>query len=181
MTTTLEAIYENGIFKPVTSVPPTLREFERVRIIIETDFDEDLVDEIAQWEEASDQDVLRFEQALEGKSWMARGDVLLINLPAGDGREQSGRRPAIAVQTDISGEPMLMIAPITSNLNAQRFAFSVKIEPSEGNGLTETSIVMIFQMRAIDKSRIIKKIGKLSDDDLAQADAEIWKMLTPLE
>ncbi len=90
---------------------------------------------------------------------MARGDVLLINLPVSDGREQSGRRPAVAIQTDVSGEPMLMIAPITSNLNALRFAYSVKIEPSEENGLTQTSIVMIFQMRAIDKSRIIKKIG----------------------
>lgn len=88
---------------------------------------------------------------------MARGDVLLVSLPAGDAREQSGRRPAVAVQTDVSGEPMLIIAPITSNLNAMRFAFSVKIEPSKENGLTQTSIVMIFQMRAIDKNRIIKK------------------------
>ena len=68
MTTTLEAIYENGIFKPVTSVPPTLREFERVKIIIETDFDEDLKDEIAQWEAAGDEDFLKFEQSLEEKS-----------------------------------------------------------------------------------------------------------------
>jgi mRNA interferase MazF len=110
---------------------------------------------------------------------MARGDILLINLPFSDGREQSGRRPAVAVQTDVSGEPMLMIAPITSNLNALRFAYSVKIEPSEENGLTEVSIVMIFQMRAIDKSRIIKKIGTLSDTNLAEVDAEIWKMLKP--
>ena len=69
---------------------------------------------------------------------MARGDILLINLPVSDGREQSGRRPAVAVQTDVSGEPMLMIAPITSNLNASRFNFSVKIEPSPENGLTQT-------------------------------------------
>ena len=110
---------------------------------------------------------------------MARGDVLLINLPVSDGREQSGRRPAVAVQTDVSGEPMLMIAPITSNLNALRFAYSVKIEPSEENGLTQISIVMIFQMRAVDKSRIIKKIGTLSDNDLTEVDAEIWKMLKP--
>lgn len=110
---------------------------------------------------------------------MARGDILLINLPVRDGREQSGRRPAVAVQTDVLGEPMLMIAPITSNLNALRFAYSIKIEPSEENGLTQTSIVMIFQMRAIDKSRIIKKIGTLSDMDLAEVDAEIWKMLKP--
>jgi len=37
--TTLEAIYENGIFKPISSVPPPLKEHERVRIIIEGDAD----------------------------------------------------------------------------------------------------------------------------------------------
>ncbi len=108
---------------------------------------------------------------------MARGDVLLINLPSSDGREQSGRRPAVAVQTDVAGEPMLMIAPITSNLNASRFKFVVKIEPSNENGLTQTSIVMVFQMRGIDKSRIVKTIGKLSVEHLADIDSKIRRML----
>ncbi len=108
---------------------------------------------------------------------MARGDVLLVSLPTSAGREQSGRRPAVAVQTDLAGEPMLMVAPVTSNLNASRFAFSVEVKPTNENGLTQTSIVMIFQMRAIDKNRIIKKIGKLSSEDLEKIDAEIWKML----
>ncbi len=62
--TTLEAIYENGIFKPVSSVPNTLKEHERVRIIIETATDEDLQTEINQWEAASDEDLLKFEDAL---------------------------------------------------------------------------------------------------------------------
>ena len=110
---------------------------------------------------------------------MARGYVLLINLSSSDKREQSGRRPVVAVQTDVAGEPMLIIAPITSNLNALRFDFAVEIEPSNENGLTQTSIVMIFQMRAIDKSRIVKLIGKLSDEDIKKIDAEIWRMLKP--
>ncbi len=62
--TTVEAIYENGIFKPISSVPQTLKEHERVRIIIETDTDEDLQAEINQWEAASDEDLLKFEDAL---------------------------------------------------------------------------------------------------------------------
>ena len=74
---------------------------------------------------------------------------------------------------------MLIVAPITSSLNASRFAFTVQIEPSAKNGLTQTSIVMIFQMRAIDKTRIVKNIGKISDVDLAKVDKEIWKMLKP--
>ena len=61
---------------------------------------------------------------------MARGDVVVIDLPVSELREQSGRRPAVAVQTDLAGEPMLVVAPITSNLAALRFAFSVLVEPS---------------------------------------------------
>ena len=106
---------------------------------------------------------------------------MLITLLISDGREQSGKRPAIAVQTDIDGEPMLMIAPITSNLSAERYAFSVRVEPATENGLTQTSIVMIFQMRAIDKRRIVKKIGVLSDEDIKKIDSEIWQMLKPFE
>ena len=110
---------------------------------------------------------------------MARGDVLLVNLPPSRRREQSGRRAVVAVQTDIAGEPMLMIAPITSNLGALRFAFSVRVEPSPDNGLTSPSVVMIFQMRAVDKSRIIRKLGQLSPADMERIDAEIWRMLKP--
>jgi mRNA interferase MazF len=110
---------------------------------------------------------------------MARGDVLLVSLPGSDRREQSGRRPAVAVQTDVAGEPMLMIAPVTSNVGALRFAFSVRVEPSPDNGLTTSSVVMVFQMRAIDKTRIIRRIGRLSEADMARVDAEIWRMLKP--
>ena len=110
---------------------------------------------------------------------MARGDVLLVSLPATDRREHSGRRPAVAVQADVAGEPMLMITPITSNLGALRFAFSVRVEPSAENGLTTPSVIMVFQMRAIDQARIIRRIGRMSPADMARIDAEIWRMLRP--
>ena len=110
---------------------------------------------------------------------MARGDVLLVSLPDSDRREQSGRRPVLAVQTDVAGEPMLMIAPITSNLAALRYSFAVRVEPTKENGLKLPSVIMIFQMRAIDKTRIIQKLGKLSDEAMKRVDAEIWRMLKP--
>ena len=110
---------------------------------------------------------------------MARGDVLLVSLPPSDRREQSGRRPAVAVQTDQAGEPMLIVAPVTSNLAALRFSFTVSVEPSPENGLTLPSIIMVFQMRAIDKARIIRRIGRVSNEDMERIDAEIWRMLKP--
>ncbi len=66
--TTVEAIYENGIFKPISGVPKFLKEHERVKIIIESEFDEHLESELAQWEAASDEDFEKFEESLEGKS-----------------------------------------------------------------------------------------------------------------
>lgn len=72
-----------------------------------------------------------------------------------------------------------MVAPVTSNLAALRFTFSVRVEPSSMNGLTTPSVVTVFQMRAIDKARIIRKIGELASEDLARIDIEIRTMLFP--
>jgi mRNA interferase MazF len=110
---------------------------------------------------------------------MAYGDVLLVSLPMSDGREQSGRRPAIAIQADLANEPMLMVAPVTSNLTALRFTFTIRVDPSDENGLTLPSVVMVFQMRAIDKTRIVRKLGTLSQSDMTRIDAAIWQMLKP--
>ena len=112
---------------------------------------------------------------------MARGDILLVGLPESDKREEKGNRPAIAVQTDIATSPMLMIVPVTSSLGALRFPFTVRIEPSEQNGLTLPSVAMVFQLRAIDRKRIIQKIGELELQYLTQVDAEIWQMLKQKE
>jgi mRNA interferase MazF len=110
---------------------------------------------------------------------MSRGDVLLVRLPDSDQREEKGHRPAIAVQTDVAVSPMLIVVPVTSALGALRFPFTVQIEPSEQNGLTLPSVAMVFQMRAIDRKRIIRKIGELEMQYLMQVDAEIWRMLKP--
>ena len=110
---------------------------------------------------------------------MARGDVFVIELPESELREQTGRRPAVAVQMDVPDGPMLVVAPITSNLAALRFAFAVRVEPSPENGLTVSSVVMVYQIRAVDKRRIIRKIGQMGAADMTRIDAEIWRMLKP--
>jgi predicted DNA-binding antitoxin AbrB/MazE fold protein len=61
---TVEAIYENGIFKPISNVPKSLKEHERVRIITDTKTDADLQAEFEQWEAASDEDFDEFEKNL---------------------------------------------------------------------------------------------------------------------
>ncbi len=110
---------------------------------------------------------------------MARGDILLVALPDSDKREEKGNRPAIAVQADGTTSPMLMVVPVTSALAVLRFPFTVSIEPSPQNGLTLPSAAMVFQMRAIDRKRIIRAIGTLEPEYLVQVDTAIRDMLLP--
>jgi mRNA interferase MazF len=112
---------------------------------------------------------------------MARGDILLVTLPESDKREEKGTRPAIAVQADDEQTPMLMVIPLTSSAGASRFAFTVEVQPSESNGLTLPSIAMVFQLRAIDRRRIVKNIGRLEPEILAQIDEKIWQLLKPTD
>ncbi|MBP6002379.1 MAG: antitoxin family protein [Pyrinomonadaceae bacterium] len=65
MSTTVDAIYEHGIFKPISGVPTTLKEHDRVRITIETDNEVSLSAEFAEWDAASVEDSLFIERKLE--------------------------------------------------------------------------------------------------------------------
>jgi len=65
MSTVVEAIYEHGIFKPVSGVPATLKEQDRVTVIIDTDDNDSLIAEFAEWDAASVEDMQIIERKLE--------------------------------------------------------------------------------------------------------------------
>ena len=64
MSTIVDAIYEHGIFRPVSGVPVMLKEHERVRITIEADDEIGLASEFAQWDAASVEDMNAVERKL---------------------------------------------------------------------------------------------------------------------
>lgn len=112
---------------------------------------------------------------------MTRGDIVLVNLPevASAGREQTGSRPALIVH-DSSTESTLsviMIVPFTSNMTANRFPHTIIVHPSSQNGLDVDSILLVFQLRAIDKKRIYRVLGRLEDKTLSQVDEELKALL----
>lgn len=111
---------------------------------------------------------------------MARGDVLRVELPSPDGsREQAGRRPAIAIQAEVKGfsTPTLLVVPLTSNLEALRFPYTIRVEPSATNGLAQQSVLLVFQLRAMDRARITGTIGKLEKEYIDQLNAEMRRLL----
>jgi mRNA interferase MazF len=113
---------------------------------------------------------------------MQRGDVILVHLPqpkSGEGHEQVGTRPALLVHDDSTSETLsvIMIVPLTSNLKAQRFPHTIFIPASSENGLSVPSVLLVFQLRAIDRQRVIKKIGHLEENLMVHVNAEMKNML----
>jgi len=111
-----------------------------------------------------------------------RGDVVYVELPypaERGSREQAGRRPAIAVLSATSPvrNPMVMVVPITSQLSALRFPHVIQVQPSKENGLTETSILLVFQLRALDKNRLRNVMGHLEDEHITKLDIELRRLL----
>lgn len=90
-----------------------------------------------------------------------RGDLFIADLNPTVGSEQSGVRPVLVIQNNIGNvhSPMVIVAPITS-ANKKNNPLHV---PVRNCGLMYSSIILAEQIRAIDKSRLIKFIGYLDD------------------
>lgn len=113
---------------------------------------------------------------------MNRGDVVRVQLPppvGPSGREQFGVRPAIIIQDDRATENLstAIIIPLTSRLIASRFVGSFIIYPSTNNGLECNSVVLTHQVRVIDKNRIERVIGKITDADMTILETELRNLL----
>ncbi len=91
-----------------------------------------------------------------------RGNIFLADLEPIKGREQGGKRPVLIIQNDISNKysPVTIIAAITSKLYEKEFPTNVFISKKD-SGLDKDSTIMLNQIRTIDNSRLIKKIGSL--------------------
>ena len=92
-----------------------------------------------------------------------RGDIFLVNFDPTVGTEAKKIRPAVVVSNDVNNahSPIVSITPITSNVT-KVYSFEVEI-PSGAGGLKSRSKVMVNQARAVDKIRLIKRLGHLPE------------------
>lgn len=99
---------------------------------------------------------------------MLRGEVWLINLDPTLGAEIRKSRPSIIVSSDTIGIlPLRVIVPLTDWKNHyQQAAWMVKISPNGNNGLTKDSAADAFQIRSLSTIRFIRKLGKISQDEM---------------
>ena len=91
-----------------------------------------------------------------------RGELYYADLSPVVGSEQGGVRPVLVIQNDIGNRysPTVIAAAITSQLNKAKLPTHIAIEAEEF-GLPKNSIVLLEQIRTIDKQRLKEKIGEL--------------------
>jgi mRNA interferase MazF len=94
-----------------------------------------------------------------------RGEIYYADLSPVIGSEQGGVRPVLIVQNDIGNKysPTVIAAAITSQINKAKLPTHIEISALE-YGLQKDSVILLEQIRTIDKKRLREKIGHLDDE-----------------
>ena len=103
-----------------------------------------------------------------------RGDIYFADLSPVVGSEQGGVRPVLIVQNDVGNRhsPTVIAAAITSRLCKTKLPTHIDIN-AEKVGLERDSVVLLEQIRTIDKRRLGEKMGHLNDEVMGEVNAAL--------
>ena len=103
-----------------------------------------------------------------------RGEVFYADLSPVVGSEQGGVRPVLIVQNEIGNRhsPTVIAAAITSRLDKARLPTHINIRAAD-TGLAKDSVVLLEQIRTLDKRRLREHMGHLDENQMAQVDDAI--------
>ena len=101
-----------------------------------------------------------------------RGEIWDVNWSPGRGAEQQGTRPALVIQNDRgNASPSYPLTIVASMSRTEReLPLHVRIAPTPENGLSDSTDVKCEQVMTIEKSRLLRKRGSISSDELSRVD-----------
>ena len=103
-----------------------------------------------------------------------RGDIYYADLSPVVGSEQGGIRPVLIVQNDVGNKhsPTVIAAAITSKINKNRLPTHIEVD-AQNYGLARDSIVLLEQIRTLDKRRLKERMGHLDREAMDRVDRAI--------
>ena len=103
-----------------------------------------------------------------------RGDIFYADLSPVVGSEQGGIRPVLIIQNDMGNRhsPTVIAAAITSQMNKAKLPTHIELI-GQDCGLTRDSVVLLEQIRTLDKRRLRERMGRLAPEMMAQVDGAI--------
>ena len=98
-----------------------------------------------------------------------KGDLYFADLSPVTGSEQGGIRPVLVVQNDVGNKysPTIIVAAVTSRRNKADLPTHVEIA-ADGNGLSKNSVILLEQLRTIDKTRLKERLGTIDRNRLPE-------------
>ena len=103
-----------------------------------------------------------------------RGELYYADLSPVVGSEQGGVRPVLIVQNDVGNKfsPTVIAAAVTSKINKAKLPTHIEL-PSNEYGLNKDSVILLEQIRTLDKRRLKERIGELPSDTMSKVDRAI--------
>ena len=108
-----------------------------------------------------------------------RGDIYYADLRPVVGSEQGGVRPVLIIQNDMGNRhsPTVICAAITSRMNKAKLPTHVEIK-AEDYGIVKDSVILLEQVRTIDKSRLKEKVCHLNSEVLQRINKALMVSLS---
>ncbi len=103
-----------------------------------------------------------------------RGDIYYANLSPVVGSEQGGHRPVLVIQNDVGNKysPTVIVAAITSQISKAKLPTHVEVNAKQYN-LEKDSVILLEQLRTIDKRRLRDKVNHLSEEIMNKVDEAV--------
>ena len=103
-----------------------------------------------------------------------RGDIYYADLRPVVGSEQGGIRPVLIVQNDVGNRhsPTVICAAITSQMHKAKLPTHIELS-GRSVGLSRDSVILLEQIRTLDKSRLREKMGRLDGETMTRVDSAL--------
>ncbi len=99
---------------------------------------------------------------------MKQGEIWYADLNPTKGSEQQGARPVVVISGDVLNThlPIVIVCPLTTKI--KNYKGNIILDPDQNTGLSKKSEVMVFHIRSISKTRLFKKTGSITPNQLLQ-------------
>lgn len=108
-----------------------------------------------------------------------RGEIWVTDLRPGVGWEVAKKRPSLIVSSNAINtiSPVVIVVPISSQIPEVLGPERLLLHENEAVGLTKKSVILITQIRAIDKTRLVKRVGTIKEEKLLEVEGSIKLVL----
>ena len=109
---------------------------------------------------------------------MKQGEIWYANLNPTQGSEQRGIRPVVVVSGNAMNDNFsgCIVCPLSSKI--KQYAGCISLKKNNTNNLSQDSEIITFQIRAVDKARLTKKIGKITPQQIVDLKVGLNEILT---